>query len=50
MTIEEVEKKLSAMHFDSIVKSYCNKLNDIEKLKKENKELKQKLNKKTTSL
>ena len=33
MTIEEAEEKLSNMHFDDIVKSYCNKVNDLEKLK-----------------
>lgn len=33
MTIEEAEEKLSNMHFDDIVKSYCNKINYIEQLK-----------------
>ena len=33
MTIEEAEDKLSNMSFDSIVKSYCNKVNYIEQLK-----------------
>jgi hypothetical protein len=44
MTIEEAEAKLSNMNFDSIVKSYCNKVNYIEKLKEELNELKGKLN------
>ena len=39
MTIEEVEDKLSNMSFDSIVKSYCNKVNYIEQLKSKIKEL-----------
>lgn len=43
MTIEEVEEKLSNMHFDNIVKSYCNKVNDIERLKAEIKKLKEQL-------
>lgn len=33
MELEKVEEKLSNMKFDDIVKSYCNKLNDIERLK-----------------
>lgn len=33
MELEEVSEKLSNMHFDDIVKSYCNKVNDIERLK-----------------
>lgn len=43
MEIEQVEEKLTNMHFDSIVKSYCNKVNDIERLKAENKELNEQL-------
>ncbi len=43
MEIEQVEEKLANMHFDSIVKSYCNKVNDIERLKAENKEMKEQL-------
>ena len=43
MEIHEVEKKLSNMHFDSIVKSYCNKVNDIKRLKAENKEMNEQL-------
>lgn len=43
MEIEQVERKLENMHFDSIVKSYCNKENYIKILKAENKELKEQL-------
>jgi len=43
MDIQQVEDKLENMHFDSIVKSYCNKVNDIKKLKIENKELSEQL-------
>jgi hypothetical protein len=43
MEIEQVERKLENMHFDSIVKSYCNKVNDIKRLKTENKELNKQL-------
>jgi len=43
MNIQQVENKLENMHFDSIVKSYCNKVNDIKKLKIENKELSEQL-------
>jgi len=43
MEIEQVERKLENMHFDSIVKSYCNKVNDIKRLKAENKELNEQL-------
>lgn len=43
MTIEEAEEKLSNMHFDSIVKSYCNKVNDIKRLKAEIKQLNEQL-------
>jgi DnaJ-domain-containing protein 1 len=39
MEISDVEEKLSNMHFDDIVKSYCNKLNYIEKLKEKIKQL-----------
>ncbi len=43
MEIEQIEEKLANMHFDNIVKSYCNKVNDIERLKAENKELNEQL-------
>lgn len=43
MDIQQTEEKLEKMHFDSIVKSYCNKVNDIKKLKIENKELSEQL-------
>jgi hypothetical protein len=43
MSIEETEDKLSNMHFNSIVKSYCNKVNDNAKLKAEIKQLKKEL-------
>jgi putative heme degradation protein len=44
MEIEEANEKLSNMHFDDIVKSYCNKVNDIERLKLEVENLVEKLN------
>ena len=43
MEIHEAEEKLEKMHFDSIVKSYCNKVNDIKRLIAENKEMKEQL-------
>lgn len=39
MELEEVDIKLSNMSFDDIVKSYCNKINYIERLKQRIKEL-----------
>lgn len=47
MTIEEAEEKLSNMHFDNIVKSYCDKVNEIELLKSDIKALKKKFRKQT---
>ena len=43
MEIHEAEEKLENMHFDNIVKSYCYKVNYIENIKAENKELKEQL-------
>lgn len=43
MSIEEVEEKLSNMHFDNIVKSYYNKVNDIKRLNDEIKKLNEQL-------
>lgn len=40
MEVGEVEEKLSNMHFDDIVKSYCNKVNYIKQLKATIEELK----------
>lgn len=39
MEIEEAQEKLENMHFDDITKSYCNKVNDLEKEKFKNKQL-----------
>lgn len=39
MEIQEAQEKLENMHFDDIVKSYCNKVNDLEREKLSNKEM-----------
>ena len=39
MEIEQAQEKLENMHFDDIAKSYCNKVNDLDKEKFKNKQL-----------
>ncbi len=48
MEINEVQEKLENMHFDDIVKSYCNKVNDLEKEKAKTKELQEKVGEQKT--
>ena len=35
MTLEQADEKISNMKHDDVVKSYCNKVNDLERLKKQ---------------
>ena len=35
MTLEQADEKISNMKHDDVVKSYCNKVNDLERLNKQ---------------